>query len=667
MNKRKRQSSFLRVFYYSHPYLVIFNLLIIYNIILLMIAAWIMTYLMRNVIDSQTGEVIGYNFNAYLKHLEYCTVFTMNTGGIYDTAPNSVVIMKIILSVIQMITFTGALVGLATSMLQGVFERRAHNVGKLKLKNHYVILNWSPAGANLIRELSFLEGRKTVVILSDLSRDEINEQIDNVFLETGTQRGGITVFVKQGKVSSRKALKEISIAKSKSIALLLPTDIAGKSTKTDVDTFKLLMGIISITKTASIAIEAQDEDKVRAIEDLIKASPELKDLTLTSFSKGSVVGHILARSAINSSYNDLYYSLLTYQNGGFYEIPTITGVEESMKNYNDCIPVSHYINGNNEVIYALASGPNKLRKRFFSKESIKDIPYKKSFYYNSFELYVIGENDRSKSIEEEAQAYTESKLGRITCKVYPFNYDINLLLDEINSSKRRKKILILSDENQDFDNVDANVFKTLLNLKTSKRLSSDVEISAELLDQSNRSSLRALNVTNVIISNQMVALYLVQLMTHPNNTKFFNGLLSSKTNYKKEELDIDIRYSEELFDLTNDIEFSSRQEFISSVYKSSNYEFIPIGFVGEKENKNALSTVTNLVGKTLNSMVDITKRTITKVTDMNAALNMDEVGDLEARLDVNSSILLLSDHLSKKEKITITKGMIIVLIHHPIN
>jgi hypothetical protein len=52
---------------------------------------------------------------------------------------------------------------------------------------------------------------------------------------------------------------------------------------------------------------------------------------------------------------------------------------------------------------------------------------------------------------------------------------------------------------------------------------------------------------------------------------------------------------------------------------------------------------------------------------MNAALNMDEVGDLEARLDVNSSILLLSDHLSKKEKITITKGMIIILIHHPIN
>ena len=662
--KNKGQSSWLRVFYYSHPYLVIFNLLIIYNIVLLMIAAWIMTYLMRNV--EQNGVAIGYNFDAYLKHLEYCTVFTMNTGGIYDDAPNSVVIMKIVLSVIQMITFTGSLVGLATSMLQGVFERRARNVGRLKLKNHYVILNWSPAGANLVRELSFLPGRKTVVILSNKSRDEINEQIDNVFLETATERKGITVFVKEGMVSSRKALKEISIAKSKSIALLVPSDDS-KTTKTDVDTFKLLMGIISITKKASIAIEAVDEDTVKSIEELIKASPELKDLTLTSFSKGSVVGHVLARSAINSSYSDLYYSLLTYQNGGFYEIPTITGIEETMKKYNDCIPVSHYGRADNEIIYALASGPNKLNKRLFPKEFNKSIPFKKNLYHNSFELYIIGENDRSKSIVEEVNAYSASKLGKIDCKVYPFDFDINLLLDELNRKKCRKKILILSDENALGDNVDVNVFTTLLNLKTSHRLPSDLEISAELLDQSNRSSLKALNITNVIISYQMVALYLVQLMTHPDNPNFYTGLLSTKSDFTKEELDFDIRYSEELFDLTNNLEFNSRGEFIEAVYKSSNHEYIPIGFVGEKEKKNiSFSSVTNVVGKTISQVVDITKKTITAVTDMNQALNMDEVS-LEAKLDINSRILLLSDHLSKKEKIEIKKGMILILIHYPIN
>ena len=56
MKKRNGQSSFLRVFYYSHPYLVIFNALIIYNLVLIALAAWLMTWLMRDVIDQATGK-----------------------------------------------------------------------------------------------------------------------------------------------------------------------------------------------------------------------------------------------------------------------------------------------------------------------------------------------------------------------------------------------------------------------------------------------------------------------------------------------------------------------------------------------------------------------------------------------------------------------------------
>lgn len=672
MKKRRiGQSSFLRVFYYSHPYLVIFNALIIYNLVLIALAAWLMTWLMKDIVDASTGVAVGYSLSAYLKNLEYCTVFTMNTGGIYDNAPDSVVILKIILSVVQMITFTGSLVGLATSMLQGVFDRRAHNVGKLRLKNHYVILNWSPAAANLIRELSFLSGRKTVVVLSSESRDDISEQIDNIFLETGAERKNITVFVKQGKPGSRKALKEISIDKAKSIALLVPSDSVGHTNATDVDTFKLLMGIIGITKEASIAIEAVDEDTVKSMEDLIKSSSDLADLELTIFSKGSVVGHVLARSAINSSYADLYYSMLTYQNGSFYEIKTKNTVEEAMAEYNDCIPVSRYGTGEDSMVYALASSPTKLFKRLVKKEYNKEAPFKKKLYFNSFVLFVIGKNDRSESIVEEANAYTESKLGKIDCRVYPFDCDINQLVLDINSTKRRKKVLILSDESVDSDNVDVNVFMTLLSLKASHKISDDVEISAELLDQSNRSSLASLNVTNVIISNQMVALYLVQLMTHPNNTSFYEGLLSSKTDYKSKELDIDVRYAEEILDIKDSLEFQSRGEFISAVYKSSEHEYLPIGFVGNKMKKGALGSVTGAitqaVGKTIGGAMDIAKKTIGTITDMGAALNIDDMGQMEAQIDINSRIQLLSDHLSKKEKIVITKGMIIILIHYPKN
>lgn len=194
--KRRKQPNRLKLFYYSHPYFVIFNILIIYNLILIALAALVMTYLMNGI--TRDGISMSVDWDSYLKNLEYCAVFTMNTGGIYDAAPNSVIVLKIIVSILQMITFTGALIGLATSILQAMFDKRIHNIGKIKIKHHFVILEWSAVGPNLVRELSFMKGNKTVVILSELNRDDIQEEIDNLFLETGTSKKHLKVFVKQG-------------------------------------------------------------------------------------------------------------------------------------------------------------------------------------------------------------------------------------------------------------------------------------------------------------------------------------------------------------------------------------------------------------------------------------------------------------------------------------
>ena len=47
--KRRKQPNRLKLFYYSHPYFVIFNVLIIYNLILIALAALVMTYLMNGI------------------------------------------------------------------------------------------------------------------------------------------------------------------------------------------------------------------------------------------------------------------------------------------------------------------------------------------------------------------------------------------------------------------------------------------------------------------------------------------------------------------------------------------------------------------------------------------------------------------------------------------
>ena len=519
--KRRKQPNRFKLFYYSHPYFVIFNLLILYNIILIGIAAGVMTYLMRNLMDISV--------DSYLKNLEYCVVFTMNTGGIYDQAPTAVVILKIILSVMQMVTFTGALIGLATSILQGMFDRRIHNIGKIKIKHHFVILEWSAVGPNLVRELSFMKGPKTIVILSNQNRDEIQEQIDNLFLETGTSKKHLKLFVKQGNPSSRKALKEINIDKAASIAILGASSWLNASKQSDSTSFKILMSVMSLTKKANIIIETDDPEVTKNIHDLMSASPDLSQGHISIFSRNTIVGHILAKAALNANYPDLYYSTLSFNNGSFVALDKPYSIEEALSIYKNCLPSFRYrINDNEEkdLLYVSAVKESNVRRALFKKKYVGEAPFKKNLLKNSFNLYVIGENDRSEAIKSSVEQNNQLGEGKINLSIYPVDVDVDKLLEEISDAKGKKKILILSDNNADEENVDSNVFLSLIKIKANQELSKDVEVFAEIFEPSNRFSLESLNISGVIIANQMVAVYMTQLLCHEESHNLYEDLLN---------------------------------------------------------------------------------------------------------------------------------------------
>lgn len=642
--KRKRINR-IRAFYYAHPYLVIFNVLIIYNILIILLFSLLLAYL-------KDGFING---NNYLQAIQYCAIYTMNSGDIWSEAPTSVIILKIIINTTQMITFSGALIGLATSMLQNLFNRRVHNVGKLKLKNHYVILNWSPIGANIIKELSFMPGKKAIVILSDIDRDTINEEIDNLFLESNIERKNIRIFVKYSNPSSRKALKEISIEKSISIALLSKASWLNSKDLNDADSFKILMAVLSINKNANVIVEVNNDVVSKEIGDLMKASYELKNANVSIFSRNTIVGHALGRSAINTSFADLYYYLLSYEGGSFYSVDENMDVKEALTCYNKAIPIAKYKEKDGEKLY-FYSKSDFIFKSLTKKEVKKDITFEKNLLKNNFTLFVIGDNERSHSILDVCDNHNRVKDGRIRCKIYPIDVDIDDLVSDINKANGRKKVLILSDENANSDQQDNNVFMTLIKLKTNDKFDKSTELYAEIFDPSSRFSLDSLNVSGMIISNEMVALYIAQLLTHPKAHKFYEDLLLN--NYDSEDvfLDFDVRKAKELLKIDNEVTFNSKLEFISSLYEASNHEYLPIGFVGKDLKKNIImESITNVV----EGAVNITDKLVNTVT---SALTL---SDSATDSPINkANILILDNNLRKQEKIAITKDTILVVVHY---
>lgn len=642
---RKKRINRIRAFYYAHPYLVIFNVLIIYNVLIILLFSLLLAYL-------KDGHVNGDN---YLQAIQYCAIYTMNSGDIWSEAPTSVIILKIIINTTQMITFSGALIGLATSMLQNLFNRRVHNVGKLKLKNHYVILNWSPIGANIIKELSFMPGKKIIVILSDIDRDTINEEIDNLFLESNIERRNMRIFVKYSNPSSRKALKEISIEKSISIALLSKASWLNSKELNDADSFKILMSILSINKNANVIVEVNNDAVSREIGDLMKASHELNKANVSIFSRNTIVGHALGRSAINTSFADLYYYLLSYEGGSFYSVNGNIDVSEALTRYNKAIPIAKYKEKDGEKLY-LYSKSDFIFKALTKKESYKEINFEKNLLKNNFTLFVIGDNERSHSILDVCDTHNRIKDGRIRCKIYPIDVDIDELISDINKSNGRKKVLILSDENSNLEQQDNNVFLTLIKLKTNENFDKSTELYAEIFDPSSRFSLESLNVSGMIISNEMVALYIAQLLTHPTSHKFYEDLLLNNYDSNDIFLDFDVRKAKELLKIDNELVFNSKLEFISSLYKASNNEYLPIGFVGKDLKKNLIvESLTNVV----EGAVNLTDKLVTSVT---SALTL---SDSATDSPINkSNILILDNNLRKQEKIVINKDTILVLVHY---
>lgn len=641
----KKRPSRLKIFYYSHPYLMILGVLIIWNLIIIAIAAFLMTYIQYD--GALTWE-------GYLGALEYGAIYTMNSGGIYDDAKQGVIVIKIILAVVQMISFTGALIGLATSMLQSMFDKRINNVGKVKIRHHYVILNWSPIGANIIRDLSYLEGRKTVVVLSNQNRKEIIEQIDTLFLETGTSKKKLSVFVKQANPSSRKALREINIDKAESVVLLCASTWNNASNKGDVDSFKLLMSVVSTAKRGNIIIETDNPEATKNINSLTQAS-DLKNFNISIFSRNVIVGRALGRSAINTSFADVYYYLLSLNKGNFVSVKKPYSVDEALRRYNQALPIARYNNDlGEEKLFLYADKMRNTHSSFNRKPSEKEVPFKRNLIKNDFTLFVIGDNIRLRAIKDEIDIYNGiGTKGKIVCHPYPFDVDIQEFVGEINNVKGKKKILVLSNESAADEGVDSNVIDTVIKLKTNKDLPSEIEIFAEVFDPSNRYSLQTLNIAGIVVANEMVALYISNLLAHPLETTLYEDLLmtSEKGTGK---INFDIRQAKEILDFKGEFVFNSKAELAESIYKASEQKILPIGMVGLKEKKGLIEGITGAVTSVVNVVGDV-------ASAVGNALTLSD-SPVDSPID-QSDVAIFNHNLHKKQKIVLKEDTILILVN----
>ncbi len=574
----KKKTNKLMLLWYSHPRVAIAVSLIAINLAVIVLF---------------TGLLSIVSGNPFFDELAYIFTYTMCSDGIYDFVNSqedmACFVIKMVLTVIQMVIFSGALIGFTTDILQSMIDKRLNNLGKIKLADHYVFLNWSSIGAHLIYDLSFLEGKKNIVILSEQDREEVLNSIQNIFTENRRKMKDIRLFIKSGNPNSPKYLEDISLRSAKYVGVLLSTlendGTHAMSTK-DIQALKSLFTIIHAATQANIVVEVENNDTVVKIEKLLSTIDKDLHNRIIIFSHNSVLGHILGKTIVSSGFSGLYHSLLSYDGCEFYGIPTMD-MEEALRTYSNCIPVINYddddaVDGEGkkraDQLYVLAENGQDLGVRETKRSYDRTLNYRYQPEREEFSVFILSRSGDSKFVVDELDQYENLYQKKIACYAYSYHDDLEEVIARIKETKGKKKILLLSSDGTDMNNQDEDIFLSALTFKLSGCLDDTTEILAEIMNPANLSCLKNFGVMSVIVSNRILSLFMVQLLTHPGSRKFYRDLISTNELGGDGAIDLDIvKVSEVLTMEEPTVEFACRAELVQSFYLASNKTRLCIG------------------------------------------------------------------------------------------
>ena len=337
------------------PHSMMLLIILLVNVILLLLSAWVIS-----AVAIRGNENTGFFTAVY-------NTFTMilDAGCIESVIsdPGStnlfLVIFCLVVIVICMITFTGALIGYATNVVSNLIENANANSIKLRISGHVAVLGWNTRASEIINDLLYCRERQKVVVLSDGDREEILEEInerledtlerENDALEESVRqlpwlkkkiwmfrhklRNNVDVIVREGDVFSAVHLNNIQLDKAKSI-IILGKDMRSaihegassdeETEKGDSRTVKTLIQVVDITSNIlsadnqKVVVEIENEWTGDLVDKIIRAKLNLDKCRVVPFRVHTVMGQLLSQFSLMPELNKVYSSLFSNKGTSFF-------------------------------------------------------------------------------------------------------------------------------------------------------------------------------------------------------------------------------------------------------------------------------------------------------------------------------------------------------------
>jgi len=543
----------------KHAHLMILLGIVIFNVVL-----WLAASLAAFLVDRT-------DFANYGEALAWCVAWLLDPGTYNYSTPFAIRLVSVIVIITAMVTFSGGIIAYVANLFSTIVEDSKKGKGRLYLKDHIVILNWSSEAPEIICDFSCRDEKEDIVVLSSNDRDTIEKQVKNKAFEQKRNLRNCNLIARTGSVFSEATLDSVGIKDAKTIIILRDESQKGISDEdADIISLKAMMMALSEIKRPEQTVIIEVARKETA--DLIRADRTRTGQVIPIIAR-ELMGHLIAQTILVPDINNVYSELFSYEGAEFYEIPHIEE-KKAIEIYNSIVPMEE--NGHS---FALSEGVKNLRRiRKGKLPAPRLLHMKKPLEGESRNVIVFGKSTKRPYIEESIRHFSldcgEKTDIRFIAETTP-----QLIYEMIEKTPAVKTIVILSDDSLPEDHLDSNVLFTLLLIKdiTKER---KITVIVEILNQLHQEISKRYNVDNIIVSTTYVSHMITQISENRALFPLFEDLLT----YDEEK---DVSYeiytyeAGELFAEPLPLRFGARSEFINSVYVSSKERMIPIGFIHE--------------------------------------------------------------------------------------
>lgn len=443
--KQKKLKELISVYMAKNPSRAILIAILIFNIIFFMIAAFVIS----SFAPSSLRE------HGFWASIFYTITMILDAGCIQfvveDIGQTGVVLVIVCLLIvlIGMISFTGAVIGYVTNYISNFIESANSGKRKLNISNHTVILNWNSRASEIVNDLLYSDKKEKVVILVSERSDEVEKELDNriedtlsrerqnidmkckemsffrkrIYIYKNSLKNNLTIIIREGDTFSSKQLDDISLSQAKTV-IILGRDFQSalckydykekisKLEKGNTNTIKTLVTVAEITSDNNsaddqkIIVEVEDDWTLELVNKVIEHKERVEKCNIVPVSVNKILGQILAQFSIMPELNLVYSELFSNKGATFFCKKEELHIEEStlIRNYMgehlNAIPITNLKTKTGRHTFYVADKESSILKKSNVMPLEGKVSIRKNFWLERRNVVILGHNTKSSAIME---------------------------------------------------------------------------------------------------------------------------------------------------------------------------------------------------------------------------------------------------------------------------